>query len=332
MFVGFEPISSLSFKRALPYSPQTRGPVAYGNSYFMKITALLGALAYLGWLKDENCAKKGTLNEPFKGVRSCLGKIGVKDLKGPFALSGDLYFGEERLYPLSEVIRLWKSLRENGWLKDILSGELVLPRKKKSIWEVFHNKEQDFARKAIAYGIALERNKKTVKEGYLYIKERVFFNKRILMGFFANGNINLSFPEAITLGRHGVVKVVTEDTKETIGEGKGTEGALIFTSPALLAKPSSDYSEITLETVKEMVEEGLNCKIEKLEPFPLLRRFEIDLYPLGWDLVKDVQRPHVPAVLPGSSLYLKCEKPLEAGLYGLGQCSDLGFGTALFLP
>ncbi len=331
MFVGFEPISSLSFRKAYPYSPQARGPVMFGSSFIMRSTALLGALAQLGWMKDKGCAKEGSLEDPFEGVKNCLKVLGIKELKGPFAINGsELYFGEDELYPLSEVLKLWKWLKEKNLVEELLEGRIVLPRKKKSVWEAFKQKGK-LAEKSVTYGIALEREKKIVKEGYFYIKERVFFKSRISMGFFVEGEACVNV-EALPLGRGGVAKVMIEkkgfgDYLELKGEGK--EGLLLFLSPTLLSKPSEAYERITLETVKGMLN-GLGCSYVK--PFPLLRRFEITLYPLGWDLVKDVQRPHVPAIVPGSALYVKCERPLKAGLYGLGQYSELGFGTALFLP
>ena len=331
MFVGFEPIGSLSFRKAYPYSPQARGPVMFGSSFVMRTTALLGALAQLGWTRNKGCAKEGSLEDPFEGVKNCLKVLGIKELKGPFATNGsELYFGEDELYPLSEGLKLWKWLKEKNLVEELLEGRIVLPRKKKSVWEAL-KREERLAEKSVTYGIALEREKKIVKEGYFYIKERVFFKDRISMGFFVEGEPSVNV-EALPLGRGGIAKVILEkkrleDYFELKGEGK--EGLLLFLSPTLLLKPSEEYVSIDLETVKNVLK-GLECSYVK--PFPLLRRFEITLYPLGWDLVKDVQRPHVPAIAPGSALYVECERPLKAGLYGLGQYPELGFGTTLFLP
>ncbi len=334
MFIGFEPISSLNFRRALPYSPQARGPVMFGESYLMKTTTLLGALAYLGWLRDENCTKEGTVDEPFVGVSSCLKTLGIESLRGPFALKGsNVYFGEDKLYPLLNVLELWKRLKDEGIASELLKGKTVLPRKKKSVWEVY-GKEEDLFKKAISYGIALERDKKAIKEGYLYIKERVFPRDKIVMGFFATGNLSLSMG-AYPFGKGGTARVV--EIKKELEDfldlnGKSEEGLLLFLTPTILLKPSEKIEDITVERIKDVIENDLGCGVEEVKPFPLLRRFEITLYPLGWDLVRDIQRPHVPAIVPGSAVYVKCRGPLSAGVYGLGDYSYLGFGTALFSP
>ncbi len=332
--IKIKPLTSLSFRKAYPFGITQRGPVSASRSYVMKITTLLGAIAYVGYLQDPSCVKDG--DDPLESLKSCVQKLCTLSLRGPFSLSlrgpflwyeQEIFFGEERPYPLCALISNWDLIKDK--LEKLLKGDYVLERKKKALVEI-SLKENAPIDMGSFYGNKLLRNSKTVgEEGGVYLRERVYYKPHSVIFFEGECNgPNVVIPLG---GDGGVAEVSVSQGAPVERLLKGLWGGkwdkeveravLLIASPLILRD-----GENPLKPLEDIADE--------VEPIPLLRRYTVDVYPLGWDLRKDRPRPFCPAILPGSAAVVKGLSKTPRKLYeeGLGKYKELGFGTVLPLP
>jgi len=340
MRVVFKPITSLSFRKPGPFGITQRGPTAVSDSYKTKLTTLLGALAYLGYLKNSNCSSVSSEN-PLKSVKSCLKQVVQPPLRGPFvSLNGALSFGEEELYPLSPLLNEWGKIKER--LKELVEGKVVLKRKKKALVKYKDGLLGKYLRSGSAYGNML--NKQMKVSDAVYLKKRMYY-KDVEFFFEVKGLAEdlgaRGLKETITLGGDwGVAEVRTEGgrpVEESLKklwdeewERNGVDAVIVVVSPLILAENCDGAEELVNDPLQVFKKDVSN----DVEAVPLLRRYTIDVYHLGWDLNKNVPRPALPAVLPGSAVIARGLKLTPKGLYerGLGEFRELGFGTLIPLP
>ncbi len=342
MKIEFEPITSMSFRKPGPFGVSHRGPVSVSESYVVKITALLGNLAYVGFEQNSSCANvEGTLQDPFLPVRNCITSICSLPLRGPYVEHIEqVFFGEDQLYPLSPLLERDKWNVISDLLKEFINGEVVLKRKAKALFQF--KVEEPFARSGTSYGTMLEQNVKTTK--HLYLKKRMFYDD-VKFFFEALGGCKLQGSRAVTMGGDGGVSRINIDNStpvlddlkklwDTKFNERPEEAVVLVISPIIITNCDNLRSLDPLAPFKSIAKE--------VTPIPLFRRYSLDLYPLGWDMSKGssnvsgrgAPRPQYPAVLPGSAVVLKDLNVTPEDLYrnGLGAFKDLGFGTVIPLP
>ncbi len=327
--VEFKPITSLSFRAPGPFGPSVRGPVAQARSLVAHVTAFLGALCQFA-----NYQNVGTPRKPLEEVEQCLTTLFGNNLKvrGPFILGddGDLYIAFRDVWNVSALLRILKNPRQRGMLRKIIKNEIVLGRKVKGIIksEGIHAHQE-------LIGIALDRDKKYVKEGYIYIQERKYILGRYLLEIFGsphqiNGIVQLG-------GDSGLVRVLAKErpnslVEEIISQIEDTNNQciVIVATPLILSKTPLELDDAIEEKIKETLK---HAGIHFISPINIFMPFTVEPIHLGWSMKVKAPRPWSVAITPGSAFLAICKKPVsEIYREGAGVLRRLGFGTILPIP
>ena len=334
------PVSSLSLRKAGTFSPSTRGPIAISKSDIVpRASTLAGFLASLA--ADEIIGKCVNRNEPFE----CNRKI-IKRIRGPFLVNGnDIFITIDKMtINLDDLVKIIsEDIKE---INALLQGKVTLPRKKRSYLKLkrYEESQEDLIKSIEIIGISLERDKKTVKEGMLYLQERIFSK----ISYFVEAEVNLQMMEGIYPfgGDSGAVKLERTEALvykklESIWNSQGTDKCLILNvSPIIITDNleewynmlSSESLEIGIVNVLNEID-GFELESEEVKQVPLFSdRVEVYSESSGWDATKQVPRPWYPAIRPGLSVIGRCDDWKKVYLNGAGKFSDLGYGTLLPIP
>ncbi|BFI76508.1 type III-B CRISPR module-associated protein Cmr3 [Sulfurisphaera ohwakuensis] len=283
--IRIKPLEPLMLRTQGEFEPLVTGSHISAQSLIIPRPSTIAGL--LGYLKFT-----GNKNEDW--LTNLLKQLGDVKIYGTLIEEDN----ENYLYPLrmgnlfalvnKETLCLLPRFLENSGVN--------YERWEKEIYDIFYNKEKNKLFELIDFqdriGISLDRQKKVVKEHYLYTARYLSFKKDINYVIFVEGNLELNETIANFGGEGRIAKLEVEDKDDILNKDLSDDYYLAL-SPILI--PDDIIDDILEE---ELIVMG---KVDKVS--------------LGFDIAHNRRKEMLTAVLEGSIIkkefvdrYQKCVK------------------------
>lgn len=341
--IKFNTPSGVIFNKPSTKSPEARGPFTAQRSYIIpKITVIAGSI--LTALYNSNEKAREIINKDFSWENiEEIDRVMKDELK--ISIYGPIIFNEKdndyeiyvNLYDYLVRLDYLKNLLENSSKEESKLLEFLHKKikRKERYWflkDRYEKNDIDIINitKIHKIGIALENNRKIVKEGYLYSQEVLFLeNIRNFEKFVISVLVNdeNSMLESINnkpvrfgaKGRIAKINVENNSINNRIFKDEYRFGVLIsdaIVSLNIKEIENKRYQDI-LETIKKDISEKYKFEI---------MYGDIEYTSLGWDIKRDIPKPYTFRIRAGSIIKINSKNPEHK----VGELKNLGFGS--FIP
>lgn len=356
------PLSKLAFLPPAPFEAGIHGPGAEGATLsYPPPSTLSGALAGIAYRKGL-CTENEVVNaaeNDFDDHRLCLQRLlgGDSIILRPGLLTNIInkdnykyyvYIGASVFPSIHELIKALATTTSNAIREGKPMGQAI----SKTLNELLKNSTSVRARRESYTGIALERKFKRPLEKMIYTLERFEYRPASSILILTNSS-NSSLKEIVKLGKHhGIASIHAEridhnPLREAFRQltSNSQAWALTLLTPALIGEglgepgtPITAGAKLARELAQRLLSGYHSVRNARAVFVPKPGRLweqGLEIQYVGWSIPKRSPRRPYLRVPAGTVIILDnllMEEAEMIAIQGVGEHSDLGWGTALLVP
>jgi len=321
MILKFKPIEGLIFNKPSVKSPEARGPYTVQRSYSIPNNSTLVGAILTALINMNKLGKNFSLDwSNLKDVDQVLNELGL-EFYGPYVIKGN-----------DKYVNFFDKLVKKNKLEEKLRK---IVEDFKNVSDVESIEEENLPKKVFKIGIALDKERKIVKEGYLYSQEIVFMEDLNEESYIAldilsdNKALLNSFSSIIRLGGKGRVSYVLSSKEDRLyDEIRNRQTDVKYA--VLISNAILDLEVDNIQGLNKLSFEDLIKRInnETMNKYGFILIFgRLEFLSLGWDINRENRKPYYLTIISGSLIEIVDRNKIKN--LKVGELTNLGFGSVI---